>query len=145
MCLYVNSHVPMYIGNKKPQLKDLYDYVAVKCASNWKQLGSILSVSEDLLKIIEKDHPQNCEECCSRMLYDWLELTPDATWGILLEAVDKVQSIQDNARGIYVCTLILESVDYPHNNMSYHSLVYFHPIIKIDMDLKISYLQKCLL
>lgn len=97
------------------------------------------------MKIIEKDHLQNCEECCSIMLNDWLELTPDATWAILLEAVDKVQSNQDNTRGIYVCTFILESVDYLHNNISYHSLVYFHLTIKIEMDSKISDLQKRLL
>ena len=112
--MFICEFTCTYTGNEKPELKDLYDYVAVKCASNWKQLGIILNINEDLLKIIEKDHLQNCEECCSKMLYDWLELTPDATWAMLLEAVDKVQSIQDNARGMYVHAYLKVFITYVH-------------------------------
>ena len=58
--------------------------------------------------MIEKDCPHNCEECCSQMLNNWLELTPDATWGILVEAVDKVQSMQgiisEEFAGVYTYT-----------------------------------------
>ena len=89
----------MYVENEKPELRDLYNYVAVTYASKWKLLGRILNVREDVLRNTEKDHPQDCEECCSRMLNDWLELTPDATWGALLEAIDRVQSA-------YVCQAI---------------------------------------
>lgn len=100
----------MYVGNTKPELKDLNDYVAVTYASKWKLLGKILNIREEILRNIEKDHPQNCENCCSEMLSVWLELTSNATWAIMLEAVDKVQSIPDNVEGMvymfslfYVC------------------------------------------
>jgi len=63
----------------------------VKYAANWKALGKNLNIDKDLLNIIEKDHPYNCENCCSKMLSDWLDLTPGVSWGILHDAVDKLQ------------------------------------------------------
>ena len=89
----------MYVENEKPELRDLYDYVAVTYGSKWKLLGRILNIREDLLRNIENDYPQDCEECCGRMLNDWLELTPDATWQTLLHAIDRVQSTPE---GMYV-------------------------------------------
>jgi len=65
--------------------------VVVKYAANWKELGKNLNIDEDLLNIIEKDYPHDCENCCSKMLSDWLDLTPEASWQILLDAVDKLQ------------------------------------------------------
>ena len=85
-----------YVGNEKPKLKDLNNYVAVNFATNWKQLGRNLDIREDILKIIEKNYPQDCEECCSRMLSQWLELTPNATWGMLLEVVDKIGPLENH-------------------------------------------------
>ena len=79
------------LGNERPQLKDIDNYVVIKCAANWKQLGRNLNISEDLLNIIEKDYSY-CEDCCSKMLNDWLDSKPDASWGILLTAVDKAQN-----------------------------------------------------
>jgi len=67
--------------------------VAVKYATNWKQLGKNLNVQDEILKIIEKDYGPECEECCSRMLNQWIEVTPNATWGMLLEAVDKIEGM----------------------------------------------------
>ena len=104
----------MYIGNTKPALKDLYDYVAVQYAVNWKQLGRNLNSNENFLKIIEKDHPQSCEDCCNRMLYEWIELTPNATWGTLVEAVDKLQSTLSTFEGMYVLCLASTSM-YVHS------------------------------
>ena len=79
------------LGNERPQLKDIDNYVVIKYAANWKQLGRNLKINEDLLNIIEKDYPY-CEDCCSKMLNDWLDSKPDASWGILLTAIDKAQS-----------------------------------------------------
>jgi len=79
------------LGNKKPQFKDLENYVVIKYASIWKQLGKNLNINEYLLNIIEKDNPHSCENCCSKMLSDWLDLTPEASWGMLFDAVEKLQ------------------------------------------------------
>jgi len=82
----------MYVlGDEKPQFKDLENYVVIKYATTWKQLGKNLNINEDLLNIIEKDNPLSCENCCSKMLSDWLDLTPEASWGMLFDAVEKLQ------------------------------------------------------
>lgn len=84
------TFIHVYIlGNEKPQLKDVNNTVVIKCAANWKQLGINLNVSGDILNIIETNNPNDCESCCSEMLRTWLDSTPNATWGILLDAVDK--------------------------------------------------------
>ena len=71
--------------------------MVTKCATNWQQLGKNLEINDDLLNIIEKDYPHDCERCCSKMLSEWLDLTPDASWKILYDAMDKlkVEKLQD--------------------------------------------------
>lgn len=81
-----------FLGNKRPLLQDIDNYVVIKCATNWKELGRNLNIHEDFLNIIEKDNPYNCENCCSKMLSDWLESTPNASWAILLDAMDKTKN-----------------------------------------------------
>lgn len=66
--------------------------MVIQCAANWKELGRHLYIREDLLNIIEKDNLHSCENCCSKMLCDWLESTPNASWEVLLDAVDKMHS-----------------------------------------------------
>ena len=66
--------------------------MVIKCASIWKQLGENLNIDEDLLNIIDKDNPNNCENCCSEVLSLWLDLNSNATWSILLDAVDKTKN-----------------------------------------------------
>ena len=36
-----------------------------------------LNIEEHQMNIIEHDHPNNCEECCSKMLSDWLNLSSE--------------------------------------------------------------------
>ena len=79
------------LGNERPQLKDIDNYIVIKCAANWKQLGKNLNINEDLLNIIEKNYP-DCEDCCSKMLSDWLDSTPQASWETLLDAVDEMKN-----------------------------------------------------
>ena len=62
-----------------------------KVATNWKQLGKNLEINENLLAIIETNNPHDCESCCSEMLSEWLDLTPNASWKILNNAIDKTQ------------------------------------------------------
>ena len=42
------------------------------------------------MNIIEHDHPNDCETCCSKMLTEWLDNTTDASWENLTTAVDKL-------------------------------------------------------
>ena len=66
--------------------------MVIKCATNWKQLGRNLDLDDDILNIIEKDYPHDCESCCSKMLLEWLNLTPNTSWKTLNDAMDKIQN-----------------------------------------------------
>ena len=85
------------LGNEIPQLKDISNYVVIKCATKWKHLGRNLNIEEDLLSIYEKDNPNNCEDCCIRMLSEWLDSTPDASWEMLLNSANNLQFIGNNS------------------------------------------------
>ena len=76
-------------------MKDINNYVVIKCAANWRQLGENLDIDEDFLNIIEKDNPNRCENCCSKMLGDWLDSNVNASWKILLDAVSKTTSLSN--------------------------------------------------
>ena len=69
--------------------------MVIKCATKWKELGRHLDIHEHILNITEKDNPHSCESCCSKMLSDWLDSTPNATWAVLLDAVDKTNDLPD--------------------------------------------------
>ena len=65
--------------------------VVTRVATNWKQLGRNLEIEDNLLNIIETNNPHDSESCCSKMLNEWLDLTPNASWKILNNAIDKTQ------------------------------------------------------
>ena len=79
-------------------MKDIDNHVIEKWASKWKQLGSQLNVGEHVIRHIECDHHEDCERCCRIMLSKWLEETVHPTWGLLINALDKVS---DNATGLF--------------------------------------------
>ena len=65
--------------------------MVIKYATNWKQLGRNLEIDDNLLNIIGKDNHDDCETCCSKMLSQWLDLTPNASWKMLHNAMDKTK------------------------------------------------------
>ena len=79
-------------------MKDIDNHVIEKWASKWKELGSQLNMGEHVIRNIEYDHPNDCKRCCRMMLSDWLEETAHPTWGLLINALDKVS---DNATGLF--------------------------------------------
>ena len=92
LLLIVLLNIDVYIlENERPQLKDLNNSVVTRVATKWKQLGRNLEIDDNLLNIIETNNPHDCESCCSEMLSEWLDLTPNASWKILNNAIDKTQ------------------------------------------------------
>ena len=79
-------------GHQRPRLDDLNNRVVPWWAPQWRQLGEQLKVRDHLMNIIEKDHPNDCETCCSKMLTEWLDNTADASWEILSTAVNNLSS-----------------------------------------------------
>jgi len=80
------------VGKEKPRLKDINNFIVPQWAPQWRQLGVQLEFSNDLMNIIECDHPNDSETCCSKMLSDWLDSNTAATWEDLIVAVDNMQS-----------------------------------------------------
>ena len=90
---YYNFHnLASVKGKGRPKLKDIDNHVVVRWAPQWRQLGRQLNIEEHQMNTIECDHPNNCVECCSKMLSDWLEqnTSEHTTWEILICAIDKL-------------------------------------------------------
>ena len=60
-------------------------------AIKWKALGEVLLhrdiVETGYLEIIEKNNPNNVEECCNQMFIKWLQTDKDASWKQLITAL----------------------------------------------------------
>ena len=84
-------------------MKDIENHVVVRWAPQWRHLGKQLNFEEHQMNIIEHNCHNNCEECCSKMLSDWLEQNTykDATWKVLTDAIDK---LPEDIRGIIFFT-----------------------------------------
>ena len=80
------------LGKEKPQMKDIEDHVVAAVATQWRQLGNQLKVNQNSLDILQHDYPNNCKECCSRMLADWLDQNTheNTTWEILIDAIHRL-------------------------------------------------------
>ena len=78
------------LGMDKPKTKDIHNHVVPKWASKWRQLGTQLNIDQHLMDIIEHDHPNDCESCCSKMFSEWLDSSSAASWEDIIDAVDNL-------------------------------------------------------
>ena len=58
-----------------------------------------LEIPNHQLRIIEEDHRNDCVRSCSKMLEEWLETDRNASWEVLIKALDK---LAENTRGKYL-------------------------------------------
>jgi len=83
-------YVLFILGNKIPELSELYRYIVPQYAARWKDLGVALKIPTHHLNIIEVtgvNHPCYIQECCKAVLQKWMEITPKPTWNILQKAI----------------------------------------------------------
>ena len=71
----------------------------------------------DQLEIIDCNHPNNVEECCSKMFNHWLTVDPDATWDKLLNALE---TIDHNVLAKSIQINILQGKSTRYNVMEKH-------------------------
>ena len=73
-------------------MKDIEDHVVTPVATQWRQLGSQLNIDQNSLDILQHNYPNDCEECCSRMLDDWLDQNTheNTTREILIDAIHRL-------------------------------------------------------
>ena len=86
--------------NECPDDEYLNKYVRGKVcaagANKWRDLGIVLMGQDAVtdLDVIRINHPNDVEECCSRMFTKWRQRTPTASWKQLIEALKEVDLIQ---------------------------------------------------
>jgi len=91
-CVQLHDVHMFDLGSQRPKLDDLNNRVVPWWAPQWRQLGEQLKVGDHLMRIIEHDYPNDCETCCSKMLTEWLDNTPTASWEDLTTAVNNLPS-----------------------------------------------------
>jgi len=66
--------------------------VVPKWAPQWRDLGRQLNIADHLLNIIDYDHRNDCEACCSKMLSNWLNENKcgTVTWDVIFNALDNL-------------------------------------------------------
>ena len=87
-CRVVFIYMYMYsfvvpVNKNRPELKDL-QYLAVP---DWEGLGLQLGLSEDQLKVIKADNPQNIRAQRREMFSSWLKTSPDPSYEELIRAL----------------------------------------------------------
>ena len=85
-------------------MKDIEDHVVTIVATQWRHLGNQLNIDQNLLDILQHDYPNDCKECCSRMLDAWLQQNTheNTTWGILIDAIDRLPTGMNQATIIII-------------------------------------------
>ena len=85
---YVISIKCIVSCNETPRPKDLQNYIAIRYAPSWREIGTGLELTEERLDIIDVDH-MHIEKKCNAMLSHWLKEKADtATWMKLLSVLD---------------------------------------------------------
>lgn len=73
---------------EKPQLIHLNRIFVKKYATEWKDFAIQLGIPTKDLEIIEKDNPDDIQECCRLMLLVWLQRDPQASWKRLHDVLE---------------------------------------------------------
>ena len=61
------------------------------------------------MDIIEGNHPQNVERCCTEMFEYWLRVDPRASWKKLIKALEE---IKENALAAIIVTDVLKGLRF---------------------------------
>ena len=73
------------------QLSEVMRIEHIEIATKWYELGLELLDNNNILRVIEADHPNDVNRCCHIMFEKWLEKTPNASWSQLVTALDSIK------------------------------------------------------
>ena len=97
----------------------LSSHVKDKIAPKWRDLGIELLNEEQCtqLDIIEENHSQNVERCCTEMFQYWLSADLQASWNKLINSLEQIGE-NALARKIKIDVLkgFLVFIAYVYNN-----------------------------
>ena len=63
----------------------------IDIATKWHELGPVLVDSYSVIREIEANHHNDVSTCCRVMFEKWLEKTPDASWSLLVTALNDIE------------------------------------------------------
>ena len=89
--IYSNLFRSVFIEQSTPTMKDLNRYVIKKYAPDWEDIGLELGLQYNTLKMFSTNNPKDCGPCFRNTLNEWLNLNPNATWGMLEVAITNVR------------------------------------------------------
>jgi len=78
----------------RPTIKLLKDVMRIKdigIATRWYDVGLELIDSNNVLKEIKANHPDDVNTCCTVMFEEWLQRDPDASWSKLVTALNNIE------------------------------------------------------
>ena len=80
-----------FVGTDRPALKHLYAHVRGSIAKDWYDIGVALLDPGDevVLDTINKNHPGDAEKCAAEMFKLWLARKPEASWNVLIMALQE--------------------------------------------------------
>ena len=92
MGYHVASSECLPVGTDQPTIRLLNHHVRDKIAPKWRNLGIELLNEEQCAKldVIEGNHPQNVERCCTEIFEYWLRVDPQASWKKLIIALEQI-------------------------------------------------------
>ena len=90
-----------------PLLKDLYQYITPRYASQWKVIGTLLGLHSEELETIEAGYPTNVHWCCNQMLQKWLRENVSASWNEMLKVIESPAVIKKIAGECFVVIPLL--------------------------------------
>ena len=80
----------------EPKIPELLEIVIPKVANHWDTLAYFLEFEIPRVEIIRKQHPNDPEECCTKVFVHWLtsdEGISPKTWGVLLKTLKKIKKL----------------------------------------------------
>ena len=86
--------VTCFLGDAKPDWRDLTLSVIPKYAVCWETLGAILGLQEHEIAVISRNNAKlGAVEGCTEMMRKWLQSIEQPTWGKLDDAVKLLKGI----------------------------------------------------
>ena len=96
----------------------LNKFVRDKVAPHWYDFGIQLLEDECVhkLDVIEKNHPQDVERCCTEVFNYWLQIDPEASWNKIIAALEAIgkrvlaKEVKDLVKGMLNFMIMATSV-----------------------------------
>lgn len=107
-----------YQATSEPTQKDLLKAITPFFAKEWKVIGLQLGVPGGTLDAIEYDFPNDCRQCCNKMLREWLQWDETPTWEKVQRALQQIEAFLREEESEVDLPMALPEVEDPFQGSS---------------------------